>query len=76
MAFERKPGEYTEKKSITATERPLTSGLFLLRCIDVGLSMSDLDLLDMGMVYDLIIEKGNDGEEYDRVATQADFDNF
>lgn len=54
----------------------MTSGLFLLRCIDVGLSMSDLDLLDMGMVYDLIIEKGNDGEEYDRVATQADFDNF
>lgn len=38
--------------------------------------MSDLDLLDMGMVFDLLIEHENDGEEYDRIATQADFDNF
>lgn len=38
--------------------------------------MSDLDRLDIGMVYDLFIENANDGEEYDIVATQADFDNF
>ena len=38
--------------------------------------MSDLELLDVGMVFDLIIEQGNDGEEYPRIATQADFDNF
>ena len=38
--------------------------------------MSDLELLDVGMVFDLIIEQGNDGEEYPRLATQADFDSF
>lgn len=38
--------------------------------------MSDLDLLDVGTVYDLMIERGNDGEEYDQIATQADYDNF
>lgn len=40
--------------------------------------MSDLDLLDVGMVYDMMIENANDGEEYEtyKVATQADFDNF
>lgn len=38
--------------------------------------MSDIELLDVGMVYDLMIERGNDGEDYDQVATQADFDNF
>lgn len=38
--------------------------------------MSDLDLLDVGMVYDLLIERGNDGEDWDQIATQADFDNF
>ena len=38
--------------------------------------MSDLDLLDVGMVFDMIIEQGNDSEEYPRIATQADFDNF
>lgn len=47
-----------------------------MRCAQLGLPMSDLDLLDVGMVYDMIIEQGNDGTEYDRVATQADFDNF
>lgn len=42
--------------------------------------MSDLDLLDMGTVLDMMIENANDSAEdaYDtiREATQADFDNF
>ncbi len=42
--------------------------------------MSDLDLLDTGMVYDMMIENNNDSAEdaYDttRQATQADFDAF
>lgn len=58
------------------SERPITTGLFLLRCSQIGLSMSDLELLDMGMVYDLFIEQGNDSEEWDILATQSDFDKF
>lgn len=58
------------------TDRPMTTGLFLLRCTEIGLSMADLDLLDYGMVYDLLIEHANDSAEYDVVATQADFDRF
>lgn len=58
------------------TDRPLTTGLILLRCTQMGLSMSDLDLLDMGMVYDMLNELENDSAEYDIVATQADFDRF
>ena len=42
--------------------------------------MSDLDELDMGMIYDILIENANDAAEdaYDKVrdATQADFDRF
>lgn len=38
--------------------------------------MSDLELLDVGMVYDMLVEHGNDDAEYDTVATQADFDRF
>lgn len=38
--------------------------------------MTDLEELDMGMVYDMIIEKANDSAEYDKIATQADFDKF
>lgn len=70
----------TEKKTGVTTEREITTGLVLLRCCQLGLSMSDLDYLDMGMVYDMIIEQANDSAEdaYDTVrnATQADFDNF
>jgi hypothetical protein len=38
--------------------------------------MADLDLLDSGMVFDMIIEQGNDSEEYAIKATQSDFDRF
>lgn len=58
------------------SERPITTGLFLLRCSQVGISMSDLDLLDVGMVYDMLTEQGNDSEEWDILATQSDFDKF
>lgn len=68
--------EHKQKKSVGTTDRPYTTGLFLLRCAQLGLSMSDLDYIDMGMVFDMIIESGNDSEEYDVIATQADFDRF
>lgn len=58
----------------------MTTGLFLLRCTQTGLSMADLELLDVGMVYDLMIEAENDRAEdaynTEREATQADFDRF
>ena len=38
--------------------------------------MADLDLLDVGMVFDMIIEQVNDTEEWDQIATQSDFDKF
>lgn len=54
----------------------MTVGLFLLRCIELGVSVSDLDLLDTGMIFDMYVEKANDNEEYDEIATQNDFDRF
>lgn len=54
----------------------MTTALFLLRCTELGLSMADLDELDMGMVLDMFTEKQNDSVNYARVATQADFDKF
>lgn len=38
--------------------------------------MADLDELDMGMVYDMITEKGNDEIDWPYVATQEDMDNI
>lgn len=58
------------------TERPFTTGLFLLRCYQIGLRVSDLADLEMGMVIDMLIESGNDNEKYRQLATQDDFDRF
>ena len=54
----------------------MTTPLFLLRCVELGISISDLDLLTIGLVLDMWTEKGNDGIKYDRLATQEDFDKF
>lgn len=54
----------------------MTTPLFLLRCVEIGISIRDLDLLTIGMVLDIWTEKGNDSAKYDKVATQEDFDKF
>ena len=66
------------KKKLCPTDRPMTTPLFLLRCVQLGLSIRDLDLLTIGMVTDMYVESRNDGcpEAYVELATQADFDNF
>lgn len=54
----------------------MTTPLFLLRCVQLGISIRDLDLLTIGMVNDLFAELHRDDETFDYVATQADFDRF
>jgi hypothetical protein len=54
----------------------MTTPLFLLRCVEIGIPIHDLDLLTMGLVVDMWTEKANDGVKYNRVATQDDFDKF
>ena len=54
----------------------MTTPLFLLRCVEIGISVSDLDLLTVGLVLDIWTEKTNDGVTYNRVAMQEDFDKF
>ena len=54
----------------------MTTPLFLLRCVQLGISIRDLDLLSIGMVNDMYVESGNDSCKYARLADQDDFDNF
>ena len=65
-----------ESKKIRSIDREMTTPLFLLRCLQIGLSLRDLDLLTVGMVNDIFVENQNDEYEYDEVADQADFDAF
>ena len=64
------------KKKLRSTEREPTTSLFLLRCMEVGISIPDLDLLTIGLVMDIWTEKGNDGTDYAYKAQQSDFDRF
>lgn len=54
----------------------MTTALFLLRCVQAGISLHDLDLLDVGMVLDIFAERSNDDLEWPVIATQEDIDNF
>ena len=54
----------------------MTTPLFLLRCIELGISVRDLEYLTIGLILDIFCEKGNDDFNYASVATQDDFDRF
>lgn len=44
----------------------------MLRCCQLGLSFDDLQYYTIGMIYDMLIEKVNDGEDYPVRGTQDD----
>lgn len=64
------------KKKLRPTEREMTTPLFLLRCVQLGLSMADLDMLSIGLINDMYSESWNDDYKYAELATQEDFDRF
>ena len=55
----------------------MTTPLFLLRCVQLGIAIRDLDLLTSGMVNDMCGESRNEEHKgWRKVATQEDFDVF
>ena len=54
----------------------MTTPLFLLRCKQLGLSMQELELLTIGLIDDMFIEKENDDYDYPIKATQEQMDSF
>ena len=54
----------------------MTTPLFLLRCIQLGISINDLELLTIGLVNDMHTESRNDEYKYQILANQDDFDKF
>lgn len=54
----------------------MTTGLFMLRCKNLGLSVFELEQIDFGLVLDMLTEQSNDEYKYPYKATQADFDKF
>ena len=57
----------------------MTTPLFMLRCVQLGISIRDLDLLTIGMVTDMYTESDIDtvaDKCFATVASQSDMDSF
>ena len=55
----------------------MTTPLFLLRCKQLGLTLTELDMLTIGLINDMFPERENDDfDGWHEVAGQADFDAF
>ena len=56
----------------------MTTPLLLLRAVQLGVHISEMDLLTIGEINDMYTEMNNDEhpEEYSRLPMQSDFDNF
>ena len=54
----------------------MTTPLFMLRCVHLGISIRDLDLLTIGLVNDMFTESANDYYPYRQLASQSDMDRF
>jgi len=52
----------------------MTTALFMLRCVQLGLDIADLDLLTIGLVNDMFNESRRDKIEWREEANQADMD--
>ena len=51
----------------------MTTPLLMLRAVQLGIPVRDMELLT---IYDMYAEAENDKIDYPIIATQADFDNF
>jgi hypothetical protein len=50
--------------------------VYLKRCIEAGIHISDLDFFEVGEVLDILIEYSNDHADYNVLADQDYIDNF
>lgn len=54
----------------------MTTPLFLLRCVQLGISMADMELLSIGLINDMYAESRNDECKYAEVANQEDYNKW
>lgn len=57
-------------------DRKTTPALYLLRALQIGLTIGELKEISIGMYQDLLIERGNDDYDYPVLANQEDIDAF
>ena len=65
-------------KKLRATDREMTTPLLLLRAVQLGVQIGEMDLLTIGTINDMYTEMQNDENQgsYSTLASQDDFDRF
>lgn len=57
-----------------ATIRPMTTSLFQLRALELGIKKQDLRFYSCGQIFGILTERSNDNYDWPKMATQADID--
>ena len=57
-----------------ATIRPMTTSLFQLRDLELGIRKQDLRFYTCGQIFGILTERSNDNFDWPKMATQADID--
>ena len=57
-------------------EWEMTTSLLLLRAVQLGVQISEMDLLTIGTVLDMYMELQRDDEPHDQIASQDDMNKF
>jgi hypothetical protein len=65
-------------KKLRATDREMTMPLLLLRAVQLGVQIGEMDLLTIGTINDMYTEMQNDENQgsYSTLASQDDMDRF
>ena len=65
-------------KKLRATDREMTTPLLLLRAVQLGVQIGEIDLLTIGTINDMYTEMQNDENQgaYSTLASQDDMDRF
>ena len=62
--------------NICTADREMTTPLLLLRAVQLGVQIGEMDLLTIGTINDMYTEMQRDEEPHDQLAYQDDFDRF
>lgn len=65
-------------KKLRATDREMTTPLLLLRAVQLGMQIGEMDLLTIGTINDMYTEMQNDENQgsYSTLASQDDMNRF
>lgn len=70
------PGHQLHQKKTRAVDREVTTPLLMLRAVQLGIPLRDLELITIGMLNEMYAEAANDTLDWPELASQEDMDRY